>query len=413
MSALPWLLFAGVLTGLLLLDLGVFHRRPHVISTKEALGWTLFWVSLALFFNACVYLLYDHQWLGLGVEVGRPMAGREAALKFLAAYLVEKSLSLDNIFVIALIFSYFGVPAILQHRVLFWGVAGALVMRGVMIAAGIALIERFQWLVYLFGALLIVTAVKMLVVRHDNLEPGRNPVVRILRRWLPVTDEYHDDRLLVQTAGRWHATPLLLALVMVETADLLFAVDSIPAVLAITLDPFLVFTSNAFAILGLRSLYFALAAVMGRLRYLKISLVFILAFVGVKMILSHHYPVPVPLSLAIIAGILTVGVVASWMAGAQDPASLVSPLEAELEELARLSYQKARRLAILMIGSTLLVGGAALLLLPGPGLLVIAIGLAILATEFVWARRWLKRLRDNLGEVSNEARKFFRFSRRS
>jgi tellurite resistance protein TerC len=305
------------------------------------------------------------------------------------------------------------VPAILQHRVLFWGVAGALVMRGVMIAAGIALIERFQWLVYLFGALLIVTAVKMLVVRHDNLEPGRNPVVRILRRWLPVTDEYHDDRLLVQTAGRWHATPLLLALVMVETADLLFAVDSIPAVLAITLDPFLVFTSNAFAILGLRSLYFALAAVMGRLRYLKISLVFILAFVGVKMILSHHYPVPVPLSLAIIAGILTVGGVASWMAGARDPASLVSPLEAELEELARLSYQKARRLAILMIGSTLLVGGAALLLLPGPGLLVIAIGLAILATEFVWARRWLKRLRDNLGEVSNEARKFFRFSRRS
>jgi tellurite resistance protein TerC len=367
-------------------------------------------VALALFFNGCVYLLYEHQWLGVGLD--RPPGGRQAALEFFTAYVVEKSLSLDNIFVIALIFSYFGVPVALQHRVLFWGVVGALAMRGVMIAAGIALIARFQWLVYLLGAMLIVTAVKMLVVRHDNLEPARNPLIRLLRRRLPVTDAYHEDHLLVRMAGGWHATPLLLALVMVESANLLFAIDAIPAVLAITLDPFLVFTSNAFAILGLRSLYFALAAAIGRLRYLKTSLVFILAFVGVKMILSPHYPVPVTVSLPILAGILAVGVVASWLAGGRDPAALVSPLEAELEILAQLTYRKARRLAILVMGSTLLVGGAVLLVLPGPGLAVIAVGLALLATEFVWARVWLRRLRDNAEELTDEARRFFRLPRR-
>ena len=311
---------------LLALDLGVFNKTPHEVSAKEALAWTAVWVAVSLGFNVLVYFIYEHHWLGMGQGAGVPLNGADAALEFFTAYVVEKSLSLDNIFVIAMIFSYFGVPARYQHRVLFWGILGALVLRGGMIAAGLAFIERFSWLIYVFGGVLIVTAVKMLVVRHDNLEPDKNPLVRLIRRVTPVTDGYHEERFFVVVDGRRAATPLFLALALVESTDLLFAVDSIPAVFAVTREPFLVFTSNVFAILGLRSLYFALAAVMDRFRYLKMSLVFILAFVGVKMILTHHWPVPALVSLAFILGILLVGVVASILHGQRDTAALSSPI---------------------------------------------------------------------------------------
>ena len=407
-----WLGFVGLVIALLALDLGVFNRRPHRISVGEALGWTAFWIALALFFNVLVYLMYEHHWLGIGSEIGHELSGRKAAVLFFTAYLVEKSLSVDNIFVIAMIFAYFKVPAEYQHRVLFWGVVGALVLRGAMIAGGIALIEHFTWLVYLFGGLLIATAVKMLVMRHDNLEPDRNPLVRLIRRRFRVTDEFHGQSFLVTVDGRRAATPLALALVVVETTDLLFAVDSIPAVLAVTLDPFIVFTSNVFAILGLRSLYFAVAAMMSRFRYLKMSLVFILAFVGVKMILAHHQPIPAPVSLAVIATLLGVGVAASLLAGRQDTAALESPIEAEAETFYRVTVRTVRRAFILVFGSTLLLLGALMLVLPGPGILVAFGGLTVLATEYLWARVWLARAREKAKGLSDDVRHLVERARR-
>jgi tellurite resistance protein TerC len=398
-----WVGFIMLVLALLALDLGVLNKNPHVVSTKEAIGWTVLWVSVALLFNALVFVMYEQHWLGIGRDVGHELSGQRAAIHFFTAYLVEKSLSLDNIFVIAMVFSYFQVPAQYQHRVLFWGIVGALVMRGAMIVAGIAVIERFSWLVYVFGGLLIVTAVKMLVVRHDNLHPERNPLVRVVRRLYPITSDYHGQRFFAELDGKRAATPLLLSLVLVESTDLLFAVDSIPAVFAVTLDPFIVFTSNVFAIMGLRSLYFALAAVMDRFRYMKMSLVFVLAFVGVKMILTHHHPIPAAVSLTFIVGILTVGVLASLLAGRRDTAALASPIADPAQPAT--TTRTVRRVFVLMAGSTLLLVGAALLLLPGPGTLVIVGGLAVLATEFVWARVWLTRVRERMRSVVKRGEK--------
>ena len=331
MSMLPWIGFLALVLTLLALDLGVFNRRPHVVSTREALGWTAVWVALSLSFNTLVYFMYEQHWLGIGQTVGHPLGGRQAAIEFCTAYLVEKSLSLDNIFVIALIFAYFQVPARLQHRVLFWGVLGALVLRGVMILAGLVFIERFSWVVYVFGGLLIVTAIKMLVAGDEKVEPDRNPLVRLVRRVFPIVG-YREHHFVVNEGGRRAVTTLLLALAMVESTDLLFAVDSIPAVFAVTRDPFLVFTSNVFAILGLRSLYFALAAVLEKFRYMKVSLVFILAFVGAKMILTHHYPIPALVSLTVIVTILLVGVLASLLHSRKGRALLSDPTHAAPEE---------------------------------------------------------------------------------
>lgn len=322
-----WAGFVAMIVSFLALDLGVFHRRAHVVGVREAFAWTTVWVVMAMGFTIAIYYMYGHHWLGVGLEIGHELSGRQAAEQFLTGYIIEKSLSLDNVFVIALIFSYFGVPAAYQHRVLFLGIIGALVMRGAMIAAGAALLQRFDWVAYVFGLFLLATAVKMLIVRHDNLEPERNVLVRLARRLLAVSDRLEGDRFFARVNGRWVATPLFLVLLLVESTDVLFAVDSVPAIFAVTRDPFLVFTSNVFAILGLRSLYFALAGAMSRFRYLKMSLVFVLAFVGVKMLLSHHHVIPTIVSLAFILGILAVGIVASLVGAHRDTAKLVSPLE--------------------------------------------------------------------------------------
>ncbi|MDH3216284.1 MAG: TerC family protein [Candidatus Krumholzibacteria bacterium] len=322
-----WAGFLAMITAFLALDLGVFHRRAHVVGIREAFLWTTVWVILAMGFTVAVYFMYGHHWLGLGLEVGHELSGRQAAEQFLTGYIIEKSLSLDNIFVIALIFSYFGIPAAFQHRVLFWGILGAVAMRGAMIVAGAALLRRFDWVAYILGLFLLATAVKMLIVRHDNLEPEKNPLVRLARRFLPFSENPDGDRFFTRLDGKRAATPLFLVLLLVESADVLFAVDSVPAIFAITRDPFLVFTSNVFAILGLRSLYFALAGAMSRFRYLKMSLVFVLAFVGIKMLLSHHHQVPAIVSLLFIIGILAVGIVASVVGAKRDTARLVSPLE--------------------------------------------------------------------------------------
>jgi len=308
---LVWFLFLALIIGLLALDLGVFHRRAHVIAVPEALRWSAFWIGLGLAFGVAVYFLYDRHWLGVGLTVGEPLTGSQAALQYLTGYVVEKSLSLDNIFVIAMIFRYFQLPAALQHRALYWGILGAMILRGIMIAAGVILIRRFAWVTFVFGGILLWTALRFL--RHDAVDPSleRNPVLRMVRRVLPITEGYHGQSFLAREGGRLMATPLVPLLVMVETSDVVFAVDSIPAVFAITRDPFLVFTSNIFAILGLRALFFALIGFLDRFRYLKPCLALVLGFVGVKMIVAEWVHVPALLSLGVIAAIMTVGALAS------------------------------------------------------------------------------------------------------
>lgn len=317
-----WAGFITLILMLLALDLGLLNRKAHVISVKEAMVWTAFWVSLSLCFSVFVYFAYKNHWFELShaqALEGEATAEWLAFSEFLTGYIVEQSLSLDNIFVIALIFAYFKVPAIYQHRVLFWGILGAIVMRGAMIGIGAALITRFHWIMYLFGGMLILTAFKLLLTADDaHVDPEKNPLARIARRLYPVSPGYEGQKFFTTLNGRRAITPMFLVLLVVESTDVMFAVDSIPAIFAITQDTFIVFTSNVFAILGLRSMYFALAAIMGKFRYLKISLVFILGYVGLKMLLSTIYPIPTIVSLGLIAGILAVGITASVVASRRD-----------------------------------------------------------------------------------------------
>ncbi|WKZ69388.1 MAG: TerC family protein [Melioribacteraceae bacterium] len=308
-----WLGFLLLVFILLALDLGVFHKKDKAISTKEALLWTGFWIFLALLFNVFIYFAYEYHWLGIGLHVGHDMGGKEAAIKYFTGYVIEKSLSLDNIFVIAMIFAYFRVPDIYQHRVLFWGILGALIMRGIMIYAGAALIDRFDWMIYVFGGLLILTAIKMLISKDEEIHPDENPLVKLARRLYPVTGTYEGHHFFTHLNGKRAITPLFLVLLVIESTDVIFAVDSIPAIFAITTDPYIVFTSNVFAILGLRSLYFALAAMMNKFRYLKISIVVVLIFVGVKMLISELYHIPTLFSLGVIILILGFGVAVSLL----------------------------------------------------------------------------------------------------
>jgi tellurite resistance protein TerC len=311
MSALPWIAFIVLVVLLLAFDLGVLNRKPHAMKTGEALGWTAFWVSLGLCFCGVIYWLYENHVLGIGQTIGHPLTGKQAATQFLTAYIVEETLSIDNLFVMAMIFNHLAVPAQHQHRVLFFGILGALVFRGIFIGAGLAFINLFTWAMYLFGALLIYTAVKMFTAGEDEFDVSEHPLLRMVRRHYPVTNEYHGANFFVHIDGKRMATPMFIALVLVEASDIVFAVDSVPAVFGVTQDPFIAFTSNVFAILGLRSLYFALAAVIHRFRYVKVSLVFVLGFVGVKMMLTHHYHIDSGISLAVIATLLGGGVLAS------------------------------------------------------------------------------------------------------
>jgi tellurite resistance protein TerC len=387
-----WVAFIALILALLALDLGVFHREARAQSLMEALAWSGFWITLAMAFNGFVYFLYENNWVGGGFTFPVDVSGREAALEFFAGYVLEKSLSLDNIFVIALIFTHFGVPLKYQHRVLFWGVCGALVMRGAMIGLGAELIRTFSWTTYVFGGLLLVTAVRLMVVQHDNIDPSRNFIVRAFRRVIPVTDEFHDQHFTVVQAGKRVATPLFVALVMVESADLLFAVDSVPAVFAVTNDPFLVYSSNVFAILGLRSLYFALAPLLEHFRFLRPSLVLILAFVGFKMIALHVAHIPVGTSVMIIMGILVAGLIASVVVPVPSP--LRSPVQSERAGLMRVTLETAIRSVVLAVGGTVILFGTMLLFLPGVGWFVITAGLSVLATQFVWAGNLLSRIME-------------------
>ena len=343
-----WIAFIAFVLLMLALDLGVFHRNAHVVTVKEALAWSGVWLALGLSFAVFVYVAYEAQWFGLGstadVVDGLPNDGSTAIEKYLTGYIVEKSLSVDNIFVIAMIFGFFAVPPLYQHRVLFWGILGALILRGAMIALGAKLIAEFHWVLYLFAIFLILTAIKMLFLKTEETDPNKNVVVRVTRRLFPVTQRFHGEHFFVRAGapasfesetpgapavrdeiveaarpGTVLLTPLALALVMVETTDVIFAVDSIPAIFAITGDPFLVFTSNVFAILGLRSLYFALAGMVNKFRYLKASLALVLLVVGIKMLLAEwlklalgkHFNLYL---LTVVLSILAGGVAASLLA---------------------------------------------------------------------------------------------------
>ncbi len=294
-QVLLWIGFNIFVLGMLALDLGVFHRKAHIVRIKEALIWSGIWIVMALLFNVGVYY-----W-----------RGSEPALAFLTGYLIEKSLSVDNIFVFLLIFSYFNVPPKYQHKVLFWGILSALIMRAVMIAVGATLIQKFHWIIYVFGGFLILTGIKMAFKEETQIHPEKNPVVRLFKKFIPVTSNYHEDKFLIKLNGQRWATPLLIVLLVVETTDLIFAVDSIPAIFAITTDPFIVYTSNVFAILGLRALYFALAGIMEYFHYLRFGLATVLVFVGAKMTLTDIYKIPIGVSLGVVAGILVISIIAS------------------------------------------------------------------------------------------------------
>jgi len=347
-----WVIFIGFVFAMLALDLGVFHRKSHVVGFKESLGWSAVWISLGLSFSILVYFAYDLHWFGLGNSVDAVdklvNTGKLAATKYLTAYVVEKSLSVDNIFVIAMVFSSLAVPARYQHRVLFWGILGALLMRGTMIGLGSMLVQVFHPILYIFGAFLIFTGIKMLVMEEKEEHPENNPVVRWIRKIFPITKDFHGQHFMVRAgsewsreasepgveskpdpiveaapAGKWLLTPLAVALILVEVTDLIFAVDSIPAVFAITADPFLVFTSNVFAILGLRSLYFALAGLISKFRYLKPALSLILVLVGIKMLAAKWLKIWLGDSfnltvLVVIIAILATGVITSMIVGAKD-----------------------------------------------------------------------------------------------
>jgi tellurite resistance protein TerC len=305
-----WIGFNLFVLAMLALDLGVFHRRAHVVSLREAITWTVVWISLAMIFNLGLWYL----------------AGPQKALEFFTGYLIEYSLSVDNIFVFALLFSYFAVPAKYQHRVLFWGILGALVMRAVMIIAGTLLIAKFAWIIYVFGGFLILTGIKMIVKKEEEIHPENNPVVRWFKRLMPVTAGYREDKFFVRENGVRMATPLFVVLLLVEVSDLIFAVDSIPAIFAVTTDPFIVYTSNVFAILGLRSLYFALSGVMDKFHYLKVGLGVVLTFVGVKMLLAHTaWKIDTLVSLGVIVLILAAAVVMSLLRPKQPEAGTSPP----------------------------------------------------------------------------------------
>jgi len=314
-QVLPWFAFNVFVVVMLALDLGVFHRKAHVIGIKESLVWSAVWIALALLFNLGIYF-----W-----------RGPETALEFLTGYLIERSLSIDNIFVFLVVFSYFRVSSLYQHKVLFWGILGAMIIRVIFIIAGVALIQKFNWIIYIFGAFLILTGIKMALQRDKQIHPERNPVLRVFRRLMPVSDDYEDDKFFVKRAGRYLATPLFIVLLVVETTDVIFAADSIPAILAITLDPFIVYTSNIFAILGLRALYFTLAGIMRLCISIHYGLSAILVFVGIKMLLADIYKIPIGIALGVVAGLLTISVIACMFRPRKEEIAPVNPPRQERE----------------------------------------------------------------------------------
>ena len=337
-----WIAFNVFVLGMLALDLGIFHRKAHSVTMKEAGIWSVVWIALAMLFNLGIYFAW----------------GQDKALEFLTGYVIEKSLSVDNLFVFLMVFQYFNTPTEYQHRVLFWGILGALILRAVFIAMGSALLSNFHWMIYVFGAFLVVTGIKMYLQGDEKIEPEKNPVVRLFERWVPISKVYDGQKFFIRRDGKTYATLLMLVLIVVETTDVIFAVDSIPAIFAITQDPFIVYTSNVFAILGLRALYFMLAGVMEMFTYLKVGLSVVLCFVGAKMMLVDVYKIPIGVSLSVIGGVLLLSILASWV---------LQPKKANLQSSGGALRPKPSRAGVLanpaVIGWTAIVLSMAALIL--------------------------------------------------
>lgn len=390
-----WIVFVLLIVVLLLLDLVLLHRKASDLSLFEAVALAIFWVSLGLSFSLLIYFIYENHWFADSINLA--IDGQTAVIHYLTAYLVEESLSLDNLFVIALILQSLQIPLGYQHRVLLWGILGAIVLRGVSIFMGVYLFNAFSWMNYIFGSILLFSAVKLLV---DNQQPTVHPkqstVLRLVQHFLPLDPDMTGGRFFIRRAGTLCMTPLFIAVLMVEATDLLFAVDSIPAVIGISQDKFIIYSSNIFAILGLRALYFVMAAALGNLRYLKVTLTLILGFIGVKMLSADYVDIAAGTSLLIIATLLVLGISISML---NPHRSIIgeSPVgKARLNTLYEFTFGSLRRALTLVVGSSIVVVGVIMIFTPGPAILVIPTGLAILATEFYWARRLLALFRQKV-----------------
>lgn len=377
-------------------------RRRRVIGPWEALAWTAFWIVLAITFGAWLYFAYEEGWFGLGAAADAEVPdGRAAAMQFFAAWLVQKSLSADNIVVIAMILAYFRVPLEQQQRLLAWSLPVAIGMRGLAVAGGVLLIHALPWTAYAFGVFLVFTALRMLVRRSGHLH-AESPLMRVMvRRW-PLA-EFDGGRFIAMREGRRAPTPLLAALLMIGFANMVFAVDAVPAILAITREPLIVLAAILFALLGLHSLYFLLASIMERLYYMRLALVGVFAYVGVKMLLVNHVDIPAQMSLVLVSTLLIAGAVASALLRPPPGGRFESPFADELEHFVTLTVKSTRRIVVLVTGSTVLLVGLLMVVMPGPAILVIPAGLAILATEFIWARRMLTRFRQEVRVLSGRA----------
>lgn len=389
---------------LVLLDRFVLHPRPEAITPATAVARSLFWFLLAMLFNAGVFFAYETGWLGAGVQRG--VKGDEASLQFLTAFVMEFALDLDTVFVIAAVFSHFRTPEVYQHRVLFWGVLVSVLVRASMILTAGALLLEWPWFRFVLAGLLVLASLRMILIRQENTDPEKNLIIRALRRFVHVSERLDGANLVTRIDGRTVLTPLLVTLLLVETADAIFAFDSIPASYAVAREPFLIFAANLFAVLCLRALYPALRSLRGWLRYVKIGLAMILAYAAIAIALPHAHRVSTEGSLAAVLAAAGVGAffAARWgWAGAES--DLASPLGPDAERLARMTLKPARKLIVLVVGLTIVVIGILMMIGPGPGLLVVPIGLAVLASEFLWAKRLLRRYSEHAQRLSKRAEK--------
>lgn len=387
------------------LDLGVFGRRQRPLGLSAALAWSALWLALALAFTGFVHLAYDLELSRLGGASVGVLTGQEASLQFFAAFLVEKSIAVANVTVVALILSYFRVPLFEHYRVLFWGILGVVFFRTLTIPLGGWLIHAWPWTAYVLGGLLIASAFRVLVARRDTIDPEKNLAVFLADRWAPPSGALDDGRFLTRWEGKRSGTPLLHALILVLTADVMFAVDAAPGALAFTREPFLVFSANLFSLLGLRALFYVVYAALDRIRYLQLSLVVLFIGAGLRLILAPHLAVDDVISLTAAGAILLAGLLGSIFFGSRHPPEAVSPMIQEIEELVWISYRQARRLVVLLIGTTVMLIGVVMTVTPGPAFVFIPLGIAILAIEFAWARRWLARIRSTFGDVEQRISK--------
>ena len=398
-----WFILFITFAVLIALDLGVVHRHVREISLYEALAMSAFWISIGLGFAVFVYFNYEYHWFGAST-----LTGHHALYQYLTAFSLEKMLSLDNLFVIALIFHQLQIPVAYQHKVLFWGILAAVIMRGLFIATGILLVNSFDWMIYVFGAFLLLSAFKVLANQAPNTFAEKNILLRGIRKLVHVHSEIEDDRFVRRVDGKLALTPLFLALILVESADVMFALDSIPAVISMSREPFIIYSSNVFAILGLRSLYFVLASALQQFHYLKFSMVLILCFIAIKMLLTHFYPINAMISLIVISIFMALGIVLSILDKTRGNILATSPLAEDLGRIYTMTFAGIKRVVILAVGTSVVILGIIMIFTPGPAIVVIPAGLAILATEFIWARHLLKYFKNKFEHYSKETKNYLR-----